>query len=171
MVERVVSGVYKKPFFSEYDYIAFDFQVIIQASTKGLRPTIPSTWPPIITAVIQKCWCHDTQDRPTCSDLIKLLEQVEIDFLSNRSQYPMSDEPDDPTPVADESGETVQRPKLGAIPAKFKVSVDPLMRRIERGHKNYMSAPNLFSLATAKTKAEKRRSIPRSVEVVNILSE
>lgn len=72
---RCVSKQYKPPY-SEYPFISFDFQIIIQTSQNGLRPTIPPQCPPVITTLIQRCWHPDPNSRPTCAEILTTLEAL-----------------------------------------------------------------------------------------------
>jgi serine/threonine protein kinase len=40
LVNRCVKGVYQRPY-SEYPFIVYEYQIVLQAAKAGLRPTIP----------------------------------------------------------------------------------------------------------------------------------
>ncbi len=69
LVQRVVTGQYVRPF-EEYDHIIFDFQIIVQTSKCGLRPTIPKECPKVIEQLITDCWQQDSDKRPSCQGLL-----------------------------------------------------------------------------------------------------
>eukprot|EP01105_Mastigella_eilhardi_P014059 TRINITY_DN3199_c0_g1_i1.p1 TRINITY_DN3199_c0_g1~~TRINITY_DN3199_c0_g1_i1.p1 ORF type:complete len:564 (-),score=129.32 TRINITY_DN3199_c0_g1_i1:79-1770(-) len=76
MVERLMSGHYSTPF-SEFTWINFDFQIIVQAAEKNLRPTIPATCPTIVRQLVEALWDKSPVCRPTAADMLGFLDVVE----------------------------------------------------------------------------------------------
>jgi hypothetical protein len=76
MVCRCIKGVYERPF-SEYTFISFDFQIILQSARNNLRPTIPQTCPAPLTDVIRACWDGEPTRRPTCEQLISQFGELQ----------------------------------------------------------------------------------------------
>jgi len=81
LVTRKISKTYKAPY-SEYTFISFDFQIIIQTS-QGLRPSIPQACPPALAALIQGCWQASPQQRPTCEEILIIMEALIDEFQKN----------------------------------------------------------------------------------------
>jgi len=88
LVVRCLSKQYKSPY-SEYPFISFDFQIIIQTSQNGLRPTVPPECPPVIASLIQRCWHADPDSRPSCAEILKTLDvlQEEIEKDPDRMGF------------------------------------------------------------------------------------
>ncbi|EGC32773.1 cGMP binding protein with small GTPase-serine/threonine kinase-dep-rasgef-gram-and two cGMP binding domains [Dictyostelium purpureum] len=47
---------------------------------RGLRPTIPSTCPPEYVELIQSCWTHEPNSRPTFTSIVEALGQIKKKF-------------------------------------------------------------------------------------------
>eukprot|EP01128_Nolandella_sp_AFSM9_P012045 TRINITY_DN890_c0_g1_i1.p1 TRINITY_DN890_c0_g1~~TRINITY_DN890_c0_g1_i1.p1 ORF type:complete len:876 (-),score=156.31 TRINITY_DN890_c0_g1_i1:1075-3504(-) len=79
---RVLTGSYSAPY-SEFTHISFDFQIIIQAAKKNLRPTIPPNCPPALLEVITGLWIDQPDARPEVYQLeeviVKLIEEYKRD--------------------------------------------------------------------------------------------
>eukprot|EP00029_Vermamoeba_vermiformis_P005307 TRINITY_DN1806_c0_g1_i1.p1 TRINITY_DN1806_c0_g1~~TRINITY_DN1806_c0_g1_i1.p1 ORF type:complete len:987 (-),score=159.87 TRINITY_DN1806_c0_g1_i1:65-3025(-) len=86
MVNRLLTGKHDRPF-AEYKEIQHDFQVIVKAATKKLRPTIPATCPESIANLIKFCWHERQEDRPSCADLLVILEKLTNDYQANREAW------------------------------------------------------------------------------------
>jgi serine/threonine protein kinase len=86
MVNRLLAGKHDRPF-AEYKDIQHDFQVIVKAATKKLRPTIPATCPEPIANLIKFCWHERQEDRPSCADLLVILEKLTNDYNANREAW------------------------------------------------------------------------------------
>lgn len=78
LCNRSVRGVYQAPF-AEYKALIYDFQIIVQASRKGMRPTIAAGVPPALANVIRLCWDHEPANRPTAAQLLKFFEEISLD--------------------------------------------------------------------------------------------
>lgn len=78
LCNRCVRGVYQAPF-SEYKALVYDFQIIVQASRKGMRPTIAPLVPPALANVVRLCWDHEPANRPTAAQLLKFFEEIAVD--------------------------------------------------------------------------------------------
>lgn len=101
MVQRLIVGRHNRPYF-EYPNLQHDLcvfcppiilslarsltlfyscsQIIIQAATKGIRPTIPAQCPAPVADLIRLCWNADPQLRPSCEDLIKHLDRLTAEY-------------------------------------------------------------------------------------------
>jgi len=86
MVNRLLTGKHDRPF-AEYKEVQHDFQVIVKAATKKLRPTIPATCPEPIANLIKFCWHEKQEDRPSCADLLVILEKLSNDYQQNREAW------------------------------------------------------------------------------------
>ncbi len=86
MVNRLLTGKHDRPF-AEYKEIQHDFQVIVKAATKKLRPTIPANCPEPIANLIKFCWHERQEDRPSCADLLVILEKLTNDYQANREAW------------------------------------------------------------------------------------
>jgi len=82
MMIRVIKQKYEQPY-SEYKHLQFDFQIIIQAATKNLRPTIPETCPPTLQELLKQCMDRDAEPRPTAAKLTEEVMKLEQEYLSN----------------------------------------------------------------------------------------
>eukprot|EP01133_Synstelium_polycarpum_P019412 gene19412-23245_t len=96
LVTRCINGRYERPF-SEYKNLHHDFQIIIQTSKKGLRPTIPPACPPLLSQLIQDCWDPSSASRPSCTDIVNRLLQLETQYKSNTQQWDATIKPLGPT--------------------------------------------------------------------------
>lgn len=70
---RVATGSYAPPY-SEYPNIVLDIQIIAQAATKNLRPTVPESVPKKFADLIEKCWDKDPGVRPDSAQLLRLVD-------------------------------------------------------------------------------------------------
>jgi tRNA A-37 threonylcarbamoyl transferase component Bud32 len=86
MVHRLMCGKHERPF-GEYKEIVHDFQVIVKAATKSLRPTIPEKCPESVSNVIRMCWRDKPEERPTCSELLEILENVQKEYEANAEEW------------------------------------------------------------------------------------
>jgi hypothetical protein len=86
---RVIRGKYEQPY-SEFKNIQFDFQIIIQAAKSDLRPTIPESCPESLAAVIRACTHKEREKRPTCPDLITMLDAVEKEYQTHKAKWDTS---------------------------------------------------------------------------------
>lgn len=86
MVNRLLTGKHERPF-AEYKEIQHDFQVIVKAATKKLRPTIPANCPEPIANLIKFCWHERQEDRPSCADLLIILDKLTNDYQASRESW------------------------------------------------------------------------------------
>lgn len=86
LVVCCIKGEYERPY-QEYPNLHFDFQIIIQTAKKGLRPTIPPSTPSKFTELIKQCWDKDASNRPSCKEILIVLEQLETEYIQNTSQW------------------------------------------------------------------------------------
>eukprot|EP01122_Echinamoeba_exundans_P009808 TRINITY_DN352_c0_g1_i2.p1 TRINITY_DN352_c0_g1~~TRINITY_DN352_c0_g1_i2.p1 ORF type:complete len:996 (+),score=291.25 TRINITY_DN352_c0_g1_i2:1728-4715(+) len=75
LCNRCIKGKYDAPF-SEYKSLIYDFQIIVQASRKGLRPTIDPKVPQALQNVIRLCWDHEPENRPETSYILHFFEEI-----------------------------------------------------------------------------------------------
>lgn len=85
LITRAMKGRYTRPF-GEFPELVHDFQVLMQA-TKGVRPSIPANCPAVLAALVRACWSSRPEDRPSCSDLIVLLDVLHKDYDAYRSKW------------------------------------------------------------------------------------
>jgi len=50
---------------------------------KGLKPVIPESVPPLLAAMMEKCFERDPDDRPTFKEILKTLDLVDKDIEAN----------------------------------------------------------------------------------------
>jgi hypothetical protein len=86
MVHRLIVGRHNRPYY-EFPNLQHDFQIIIQAATKGLRPSIPAQCPAPVADLIKLCWNADPQLRPTCEDLVKHLDRLTLEYEDRKSMW------------------------------------------------------------------------------------
>jgi len=77
MATRVAKGKYHRPF-SEYKEIKYDFQVVVAAAKKELRPTISKETPLPLKNIITNCWDDDPNKRPDAYSLIEFFKNNNI---------------------------------------------------------------------------------------------
>jgi len=53
-------------------------QIAYAVANQGLRPTIPSTCPPSLAALITDCWQTDPRHRPTFAVILERLNSVHV---------------------------------------------------------------------------------------------
>jgi ankyrin repeat protein/tRNA A-37 threonylcarbamoyl transferase component Bud32 len=82
MANRVIKGKYEKPY-SEYKQFQFDFQILIQACTMNLRPTIPPQCPTELAELIKQCLLPDKNARPTTEQLLEKLNSLKEHYKKN----------------------------------------------------------------------------------------
>lgn len=85
MIVKVVTGNYQRPF-GEYPAVSFGFQVVIMSSRKGVRPTIPSC-PDVMQKLLISLWTSSAKRRPTCKDLLKIIDHVEQEYLAHKDAW------------------------------------------------------------------------------------
>eukprot|EP01102_Stenamoeba_stenopodia_P005238 TRINITY_DN1578_c0_g1_i1.p1 TRINITY_DN1578_c0_g1~~TRINITY_DN1578_c0_g1_i1.p1 ORF type:complete len:759 (+),score=197.44 TRINITY_DN1578_c0_g1_i1:262-2538(+) len=86
MAVRVVKGKYEQPY-SEYPHLVFDFQIIIQAAQKDLRPTIPASLDPLLKELIQKCFSKNPDDRPNAEQFLAALLTLKERWEANKEEW------------------------------------------------------------------------------------
>lgn len=85
LIVKLVTGHYQRPF-AEYPAVSFGFQVVIMASRKGVRPTIPSC-PKAMQALLVSMWNSSPKNRPSCEDLLVLLDHIEKEYEAHREEW------------------------------------------------------------------------------------
>jgi len=73
-----VRGSYMAPF-AEYKTLVYDFQIIVQASRKGMRPIIDPNTPLALSNIIQLCWDHEPDNRPHAHEILRFFEDIASD--------------------------------------------------------------------------------------------
>lgn len=86
MIYRIIEGKHMRPY-GEYPFIIHDFQIIIQAATKGLRPSLPPQTPPELEKIYLKCIDQDPDVRPTCVELIDEIKSIQQIYKENKSSW------------------------------------------------------------------------------------
>jgi hypothetical protein len=81
LATRVVTGEYQRPF-SEYPNIKMDFQIMLN-SKEGVRPTLSMQTPQSLRELYQNCVAQSPSDRPTCTQLVQILINIEQDYLAH----------------------------------------------------------------------------------------
>ncbi|KAH3757001.1 Phagocytosis 2 [Pelomyxa schiedti] len=74
LAERFISGKYAAPF-AEFPYIHFDFQILVQAAERNLRPTINPNCPEPFANLIRACWSPEPGQRPSATECLLQLEE------------------------------------------------------------------------------------------------
>lgn len=85
-VTRCMTGAHERPF-SEFKNIKFDFQIIMHAAKKHVRPTIPARTPTSLRAAIERSWNKDVPPRPEALELLALLQTSNGKFNRHREQW------------------------------------------------------------------------------------
>jgi hypothetical protein len=49
----------------------------------GLRPIIPSDWPPALITLLRLCWSSEPEERPDFTDVVEKLKEIEADVLAH----------------------------------------------------------------------------------------
>lgn len=86
IIHRIIVGRHMRPY-AEYPNIIRDFQIIIQAATKNLRPTLPSNTPEELKTIYFKCVDNDPDNRPSCEQLIEQIKAVQTVYQENKEQW------------------------------------------------------------------------------------
>jgi len=83
-VVRCMKGKYETPY-KEFPFIKMEFQIIVQAGTKNLRPTIPPKFPhPLL---ISDVWDKDPAKRPLSDELLKRFAAVKQDSITRKAEW------------------------------------------------------------------------------------
>lgn len=80
---RCILKQYQSPY-SSYKSLIHDFQIIVQAAKKGIRPEINKDIPEPMVNVMKLCWDHEPKNRPDVDTLLHFFEDI--------SEFP--DQPD-----------------------------------------------------------------------------
>jgi len=80
MIYRLINKSYQSPF-AEYE-LQSSIQIVIKAP-QGLRPTIPSSCPQLLSTVVQTCWDNNPLNRPSSTQLLEKLEDCQRDLQSH----------------------------------------------------------------------------------------
>eukprot|EP01123_Difflugia_compressa_P005677 TRINITY_DN1769_c0_g1_i2.p1 TRINITY_DN1769_c0_g1~~TRINITY_DN1769_c0_g1_i2.p1 ORF type:complete len:218 (+),score=36.09 TRINITY_DN1769_c0_g1_i2:56-655(+) len=86
IVNRVITRTYVQPY-AEFSNLKFDFQIIVQSATNGLRPTIPSNCPPAFRELIVDCWAPSQQARPSLEQIAQTLGVIEEQYLAHQQEW------------------------------------------------------------------------------------
>lgn len=86
IVHRVIVGKHMRPY-GEYPKIIHDFQIIVQAATRNLRPTLPPSTPAEIEKVFSLCINSDPDVRPSCEELLEILENIKNVYNENKEKW------------------------------------------------------------------------------------
>jgi serine/threonine protein kinase len=78
LCNRCVRGTYLAPF-AEYKTLVYDFQIIVMASRKGMRPTIDPAIPSALSNLIRLCWDHEPANRPDTVQILRFFEEIATD--------------------------------------------------------------------------------------------
>jgi hypothetical protein len=81
-----MTGAHERPF-SEFKNIKFDFQIIMHAAKKHVRPTIPARTPTSLRAAIERSWNKDVPPRPEALELLALLQTASGKYQRHREQW------------------------------------------------------------------------------------
>ena len=87
LIVKLITGHYQRPF-AEYPAVSFGFQVVIMASRKGVRPTIPSC-PRTMQQLLISMWNSSPKNRPSCKDLLMLLDHIEQEYSEHKEEWDM----------------------------------------------------------------------------------
>jgi len=83
---RIVTGTYARPY-QEYKHLKIDFQILMAAAKKKLRPTFPEKTPNCLKEMIARCWNHEVGARPNCNQLLNIMEVCRQEFLSHSVEW------------------------------------------------------------------------------------
>lgn len=83
---RCLKGEYVRPY-SEYAYIAIEFQILLQVAKKGIRPTLPVTCPAELNNLLSVLWSQDLNSRPNADDAMTTLSEANHSFISNQKKW------------------------------------------------------------------------------------
>jgi len=86
LINTCIKRKYERPY-QEFPQLRFDFQIIIQVAKKGTRPTIPATCPESWKKLIQSAWHEHADQRPSCKDMLKILEEIQKDYEANKEEW------------------------------------------------------------------------------------
>jgi len=84
-VSRCTKGIYLRPY-QEFN-LQHEFQILMQAAKVKKRPTIPTTCPPSLNAVISDCWNHDQSKRPDTNILLQRLEEIQGEYQAKTEEW------------------------------------------------------------------------------------
>jgi len=83
-VVRAMKGKYETPY-KEFSFIKIEFQIMVQASMKNLRPTIPPKFPH--PKLIADVWQKDATQRPHADELLKRFAAVKHDCQERKAEW------------------------------------------------------------------------------------
>jgi hypothetical protein len=86
---RCIRGRYERPY-GEYKDIQMEYQIILQASSNKLRPTIPQTTPARIAELITSCLLDEPSERPDTAVLVTSLREMREDYVKNPKAWEQS---------------------------------------------------------------------------------
>jgi len=73
--------------YSEYSFIKFDFQIIIQVAKRDIRPTIPPNCPAGLDRLIKALWNREPEQRPDIQKLIVWWVELEKDYTKHSRKW------------------------------------------------------------------------------------
>jgi serine/threonine protein kinase len=86
LLQRLLLGRHTRPY-SEYPDMKHDFQIIIQAATRDIRPTLPPSCPASVAALVTQCWAADPAQRPSCAELLVKIETLSTEYSQKRELW------------------------------------------------------------------------------------
>ncbi|GAM28464.1 hypothetical protein SAMD00019534_116400 [Acytostelium subglobosum LB1] len=86
LIVRCMKARYERPF-SEYKNIQYDFQILVMTYKSNLRPTIPANCPEVFANLVTMCWDADPEKRPTCPEILDVLQGLERQYQDNRKKW------------------------------------------------------------------------------------
>jgi len=64
-----------------------DYQIFFHVAKKNYRPTIPNSCPSLLSSLISSCWDENPEVRPSATEMLTQLEQIETDFQQNIEKW------------------------------------------------------------------------------------
>jgi len=86
IVTCLLTGKHQKPY-SEYTEIKHDYQIIFQVAQFKKRPTISPLCPKPFEEIIEQCWAHDGNSRPTAAGLLESLRDARKIYKKRKTRW------------------------------------------------------------------------------------
>jgi hypothetical protein len=86
LTKRVLTGEYQRPY-KEYPFIKMDFQTLVMARKRQLRPTIPEGTPTKLAQLIQACWDPVPENRLDAPTVVEALEELSEDYTGKPRKW------------------------------------------------------------------------------------
>jgi len=64
-----------------------EFQILLQAHTKGRRPEIPPTTPDSLKQLMTQSWDPNYEARPTSEQFLEHLHKIKAEYAQNRAVW------------------------------------------------------------------------------------